>query len=47
MRTGLQGGGLKAGCNLIGFVFGEFGIWEHLRYTARSFLEKGIPFFFV
>ncbi|EFK08101.1 glycosyltransferase, group 1 family protein [delta proteobacterium NaphS2] len=36
--------GLKAGCNLVGFVFGEFGIGEHLRYTARSLLAEGIPF---
>ena len=38
------GKGLKAGCNLIGFVFGEFGIGEHLRYAARSCLAEGIPF---
>ena len=36
--------GLKPGCNLIGFVFGEFGIGEHLRYTARSCFARGIPF---
>lgn len=38
------GVGLKPGCNLIGFVFGEFGIGEHLRYTAKSCLAEGIPF---
>ena len=38
------GSGLKSGCNLIGFVFGEFGIGEHLRYAARSCLAEGIPF---
>ena len=38
------GKGLKAGCNIIGFVFGEFGIGEHLRYAARSCLAEGIPF---
>ena len=25
-------------------MFGEFGIGEHLRYTARSCLAEGIPF---
>ena len=40
----VAGVGLKPGCNLIGFVFGEFGIGEHLRYTARSCLATGIPF---
>lgn len=40
----VAGVGLKPGCNLIGFVFGEFGIGEHLRYTAMSCLAEGIPF---
>ena len=40
----VAGKGLKPGCNIIGFVFGEFGIGEHLRYTARSCLAEGIPF---
>ena len=40
----VAGKGLKAGCNIIGYVFGEFGIGEHLRYTARSCLSEGIPF---
>lgn len=39
----VAGKGLKPGCNIIGFVFGEFGIGEHLRYTARSCLAEGIP----
>ena len=38
------GMGFQPGCNLIGFVFGEFGIGEHLRYAARSCLAGGIPF---
>jgi len=40
----VAGKGLKAGCNIIGFVFGEFGIGEHLRYAARSCLAAGVPF---
>ena len=40
----VAGKGLTAGCNIIGFVFGEFGIGEHLRYAARSCLAEGIPF---
>ncbi|MCF8128206.1 MAG: glycosyltransferase family 4 protein [Deltaproteobacteria bacterium] len=40
----VAGKGLKPGCNIIGFVFGEFGIGEHLRYTAKSCLAEGIPF---
>jgi glycosyltransferase involved in cell wall biosynthesis len=40
----VAGKGLKPGCNLIGFVFGDFGIGEHLRYTARSLMAEGIPF---
>ena len=40
----VAGRGLKPGCNIIGFVFGEFGIGEHLRYTARSCHAGRIPF---
>ena len=32
------------GCNLIGYVFGEFGIGEHLRYAAGSCHSAHIPF---
>ncbi len=36
--------GYRSGCNLIGYVFGEFGIGEHLRYAAGSCREAHIPF---
>ena len=43
-ENNVAGKGFKPGCNLVGFVYGEFGIGEHLRYTARSFQAEGIPF---
>jgi glycosyltransferase involved in cell wall biosynthesis len=43
-KNRVAGKRLVPGVNLIGFVFGEFGIGEHLRYTARSLRAEGIPF---
>ena len=36
--------GYGPGINLIGYVYGEFGIGEHLRYAARSCAAANIPF---
>lgn len=37
-------GDLDAGCNLIGFAHGEFGIGQHLRGVVDVFLDAGLPF---
>ena len=36
--------GYLPGCNLVGYVFGEFGIGEHLRYAVGSCFSIHIPF---
>ncbi|MCP4659881.1 MAG: glycosyltransferase family 4 protein [bacterium] len=43
-RNQVAGRRHQRGANLIGFAFGEFGIGEHLRFTARSFAAAGVPF---
>ncbi len=43
-RNRVAGKRHRRGANLIGFAFGEFGIGEHLRFTARSFAAAGVPF---
>src|SRR5690606_20901826 len=35
---------MKAGANLIGYVFGELGMGEHVRMTATALDRRGVSF---